>query len=133
MFLLSVYDIFMMMLLLKYDYSQNSANEISSALTERLYLICPNCTEQGGMMLDNSTVWCKGNHNQALFRAILASYPCQQCRACFEFWLSIPTPFLRLTNQILLADTTCPPYGRFLEQQQLHVPRNQLEQELHKY
>ena len=62
-------------------------------------------------MLDNSTVWCKGNHNQALFRAILASYPCQQCRACFEFWLSIPTPFLRLTNQILLADTTCPPYA----------------------
>lgn len=103
------------MMLLKYDYSQNSAHDISSALTERLYLICPNCMEQRGMVLANSTVWCEGNHNQTLFRAILASCPCQQCRACFEFWLSIPTPFLRLTNQILLPDTTCPPYADSLK------------------
>ena len=63
------------------------------------------------MSLTNFTLWCMGNRNQALFRATLASCPCQQCRACFEFWLSNTTPFLRLTNQILLADTTCSPYA----------------------
>ena len=83
-------------------------------MVSRLYLLCQQC-EHPGIQLTDPTLLCTGDRNQVVFRATLARCPCRKCHTCFEFWLSIPSPVLKLENQILLADTTCPLYTDSLD------------------
>jgi len=102
---------------LKYNHTnclQEHSDTVLSAVVSRLHLLCQEC-KHPGIQLSDSTLLCTGDRNQVVFRATLARCPCRKCHTCFEFWLSIPSPILKLENEILLADTTCPLYTDSLD------------------